>query len=90
MKKEDKAHLDNSLIELKKKYQRLGLELIIQSILKDYFFEKSQGSGIEIEEFVDSVITNCISNPTEEIKDAAIKLFLAHLRKIYNSKRESK
>ena len=83
MKKEEIKHLQNdSMIKLREKYKKLGLELIVQSLLKDYFFERSKGSGAEVEEFVSFGLSCYLENPTEEIHDVVMEIFLEQLGKL--------
>jgi hypothetical protein len=70
------------MIELRAKYKKLGLELIVQSILKDYLFERSKGSGAEVEEFVDFSLACYLEAPTDEIYNVVMEMFLEKLMEI--------
>ena len=68
--------------ELREKYKKLGLELVVQSLLKDYLFEKSKGSGVEVEEFVSFGLPCYLENPTDEVQDVVMEIFLEQLGKL--------
>ena len=72
----------DSMTKLREKYKKLGLELVVQALLKDYLFERSQKSGVEVEEFVSFGLPFYLENPTEEIRDVVMEIFLEQLGKL--------